>query len=212
MTTAVAIERCKTLADKWGSPSIEDDEWIGHLNMAQEEVLNKLIPDSLGGVVNVEMDSNTIENIKPLIYTLTIAPSASILTNSALTTALITASGDSGCSVFRILALAQGDILIKFVKHNNLFAYKNNVFKAPETDYPLFTITAGGYRLYPTVTLPVSVTVIKTPKVMTDGNSPDWDDYVMNQVIFGAVKLAGVGIRDEELIVNLRNTGVQSAQ
>lgn len=212
MTTAVAIDRCKVLADKYGSPSIDDDEWLGHLNMAQEEVLNKLIPDSLGGVVNVEMDSNTIELVKPLIYLLTITPSSSVLTNSTLTTALVTASGDSGCSVFRILNVAQGDVMIKFVKHNNLFAYKNNVFKAPEADYPVFTITAGGYKLYPTVTLSVSVTVMKTPKVMTDVNSPDWDDYVMNQVIFGAVKLAGVGIRDEELIVNLRNTGAQAAQ
>lgn len=214
MTTAEAILRCKIIIDKYGSPTILDSEWMGHLNAAQYEVLNRMIPDTVGGVVNYELNVDTITNVSPLIYTVNANPSSGLISFSNLTTSLRTASSDNSCTVFRVLNMATtDDTMIKFVKHNNLYSYKANVFKAPTNSNPLFTIIAQGYQVYPSTGVTVKLTLMKTPKTLTNtGESLEFSDYVAQQVILQAVKLAGVGIRDQEVIMDVRNTGFQSAQ
>lgn len=214
MTTAEAILRCKVIIDKYGSPTILDTEWVGHLNQAQYEVLNRLIPDDLGGVMNFEVNSDTLVNVSPLIYPITATPSSGLVLNSALTTALRTVSGDTGCSLFRVLNMCLPDESpVRFVKHNNLYSYKANAFKRPSATNTFYTITAQGYQLYPSTGVTVKITAMKTPKTLTNtGESLEFSDYVAQQVIFQAVKLAGVGIRDQEVIMDVRNTGIQSAQ
>lgn len=212
MTTIYAIDRCKVLSDKYGSPSIEDDEWLGHLNMASYEALNRLVPDSVGNVVNFELDQNVVENIRQLIYLVQVTPVLNVATIDSLNTAIRSGSGDNNATVFRLLNMAVDGYMARFVKHNDILKLARNVFKESTNQFPIYTITANGYRLYPVNRTQVIATVIKTPKQMDIGNSPDWSDYMMNQIILLAAKMAGVGIRDEELIVNLRNTGIQAAQ
>lgn len=215
MTTALIIEKCKTIIDKYGSPALDNTDWVYFINMAQQEVLNRLVPDELGGQFNFEVDSNTLENIKPLVFTLTLTPSAGLISSTSADTALQSASGDGGCSIFRVLNMgfSSSDAPIKFVKHNNLYAYKQNFFKAPSAEDSRYTIIAGGFQIYPSTGLSVKMTVVKTPKVATNtGESLDWDDYVTNQLIFETVKLAGVPIHDDEVIGNLVNSGIQAAR
>jgi hypothetical protein len=215
MTSAQAIERVRLLIDSIGSPYFEDSEILDFLNIAQLEVLNRMVPDSLGGVVTLELDQNTLENIRPIIYTITTGPTAGLLLTGNIVNNLRSDSGDSTCSLFRVLNIAvnSSNQLVRFVKHNSLYAHMTNVFKAPATTDLAYTSIAGGFQLYPiTTNVVMKMTVIKTPKIMTDSNTPDWDDYVMNQVILQAVKLIGVPTRDEELIADARNTGIQSAQ
>src|ERR1700704_749208 len=103
MTTAQVIVRCKTIIDKYGSPTIQDSEWVGHLNNAQYEVLNRVVPDNEGGNINFEMDSNVLENFKPLIYPVSTVPVSGMITVITLDTLIQTASSDPTCEVFRIL-------------------------------------------------------------------------------------------------------------
>ncbi len=214
MTTAAVITRCKTIIDKYGSPSIQDSEWVGHLNAAQYEALNRVIPDNEGGTINIEADSNVLENFKVLIYPVTTTPVSGLISLTTLQTLLQTVSGDPTCDVFRVLNIAQqDDTLIKFVKHNNLYSYKANAFKRPETGFPSFTIIATGYQIYPSIGTTVKMTLMKTPKILTNtGESLEFTDYMVDQVILFAVKLAAPGIRDEEVLQDIRLTGFQSGQ
>src|SRR5580765_620990 len=117
MTIATAITKCKVLLDKYGSPTVLDSEWVGHLNSAQWEALNRVIPDEIGGKDNIELDENVLENFKALVYPLTMTPSSGLLTTSAIQTSLRTASSDSTCSLFRVLNMAKSDsTMIKFVR------------------------------------------------------------------------------------------------
>jgi hypothetical protein len=216
MTTANAILICKSLADKYGSPIVSDSDWVNYLNMAQLETLSKLTPDSLGGDnLNVETDYNTLEEVRPLIYSVNVLPSNGLITNASLAAALQSASGDSSCSIFRLLNINTTGALgiVRFIKHNQYSAYTSNVFKNFTTLYPGFTLVSQGYQLYPPTGLTATVTCIKTPKVLTNtGESPDFADYVMNQVLFTTLKLSGVQIRDEEIAFDIRNTGITSTQ
>lgn len=211
MTTANAILICKSLADKYGSAIVSDTDWTNYLDIAQFEVLNRLFPDSLGGVVDVETNSNTIEELRQLIYIVTITPSSGLITNTQLNNALQSASGDTNCEIFRLLnlSLASNSQIIRYIKHNNINAYKANVFKSPSDTNPGYVAVAQGYQIYPGIALSVNATCVKTPRNLTNtGESLDYSDYVVNQIIFTAVKLAGVQIRDEEIAFDMRNTNI----
>jgi hypothetical protein len=223
MTSAQAIAKIRLLIDRIGSPYFEDSEILDFLNLAQLEVLNRMVPDSLGGVVNFELDSNTAQNVARLTYTFNSTPPN--VTYSSINTQLQSQSGDSSAQLFRILALYYTingtSVPVRYVRHNDYIAITRNVFKTPDASNPIYTISTstgspGSLRVTVAPTLnttnSLTFTVLKTPKIMESGNSPDWDDYVMNQVILQAVKLIGVPTRDEELIVDARNTGIQSAQ
>lgn len=222
MTTAEAIDICNIIQDKFGSPNVITSEWLKLLNMGQLEVLNRMFPDTVGGVANFETDENTSMNVRQLVFTVLTTTATMPITFSSLTILLQAASGDATCSIFRISSvgmLFEGNIFpVKFVKRNNNNVYENNVFKKSSDTNPYYTIHSNNGSL-PGIFLrnvspanQLSITCIKTPKILDIANSPDWDDYMMNQVILQAVKLAGIGTRDEELIMDIRNSGVQSGQ
>lgn len=214
MTTNYALQVFDVIQDKYGAPYFPDDWKLKLLNMAQYEVLNRMIPDTLGGEVNVEFDENVFQNIKSLVYEITGTPDGSgTITNGILTSAVRTASGDTDATVFRILNVTYpGGLPTKYVRFNNYLQYQNNFFKKSSDSNPLYTLTAAGIKIFPITTSLATLTVIKTPKILIAGNTPDFDDYVMNQVILQALKLAGVAVRDEELIQDIRISGIQSGQ
>jgi hypothetical protein len=215
MTTAQAIFICKSIADKYGSAIVSDPDWVNYLNIAQYEVLNKISDDQQWGTINVDADSNTLDTVRELVYTLTLTPVSGLLSNAALTTAIRTASGDTTCSVLRLLnmSLATNAQPIRFIKYNNINAYIQNVFKAPTTAYPGYAPTGAGYQIYPQIGFPINLTALKTPKFLTNtGESLEFDDYTNNLVLIMTVKLAGVQIRDEEIAFDIRNTGIESTR
>lgn len=223
MTSAAFINHIKILIDKYGSPYFEDNEILGFGNIASLEVLNRMIPDSLGGVVNYELDAHTLENVAPLLTTVAVptsyeADNSATLDRASINAALSAVFGQTS-TLFRILNMGVKTSTtsyeyqpIKFVKTNNIHTYSQNTFKKPSvTNYIYSYQHTTQFRVAPFVAT-IYVTALKYPKVMEVGNSPDWGDYVMNQVIFQTLKLAGVPLRDEELIADVRNTGIQSAQ
>lgn len=226
MTTAQALVKFDILLDKYGSPYFEESEKLEFLNMSQLEILNRMIPDSLGGVVNFESDYNVYQSIVPLIWDIdvpfasqTSSGDSSLVLRDTIRTSLRTVTGDTTCQVFRILSIGvlQSSsplvfLPIKYVKRNNINSYTANVFKKPTSANYSYTDGAGVFRIYPNPNALVRFAVMKTPRIMAADNSPDWDDYVMNQVILQAVKLAGVPLRDEEIIQDTRLSGFQSAQ
>src|SRR5687767_5093393 len=112
MTSAQAIAICRRIVNKYDDTSVfTDDDLLTFLNMGQLEAINKMIPDSLGGVVNYEFDQNTYENIRPLISQFTTsAPTSTTTTRSTVTAALVTALAgagqpDASAQILRVLSL-----------------------------------------------------------------------------------------------------------
>jgi len=218
MTSSEARDKFKLLLDRAGSAYFSDDEIYSFLNLAQLEVLNRMIPDSLGGVINYEFDQNTYENISSLVNYMSMSPQLSgsngFIAYSNLRTQLITNSGDTSCDVFRIYAINYGNtnLPIKYLSPSRVGTYLNNTFKS---DTPYFTMHHRSFgQIISIYNCPVSVnlTIIKTPKILTASNTPDFGDYVMNQVILKALELAGVSTHDPEYVGTLRNSGIQSAE
>lgn len=227
MTTAQAITRFKTLYDQYGSPYIPDSKILELLNIGQLEVLNRLLPDSLGGSVNFELDYNIYQVVVPLIYDIDVAQGAgqtisgdsALILRDTIRTSLRTASADTTCQVFRILSVgvleSSAPLIfkkVKYIKRNQVNAHTANTFKKFTTSNYGYTDGSGVFRIYPNPNALVRFAVMKTPRILLADNTPDWDDYTMNQVIFQGLKLAGVSVSDEKIISDLRSTGIQSAQ
>lgn len=218
MTTAQALLIFDVLQDQYGAPYFPEDWKLKLLNMAQLEVLNRMVPDSAGGVINFEFDQNVIENISKLIINVNLPTDGSgNILYADIQTAVRTNSSDPDCTVFRFMSLADSASKpIKFVKENSWYPYINNVFKTGDIGHRIYRIiNQGGGRsiqVSPIDTVNIALTVMKSPKIMTSGNTPDWDDYMMNQVILQALKLAGIAVSGTEEIQNILQSGIQSGQ
>ena len=217
MTTQGAVNLFRLLIDKYGSPYFTDSEVIDLLMMAHYEYINRLIPDNQGGVVNMEFDSNVLQNLKPLIWQVAVnSTSGGLVATATLDTALRTASGDSTTEVLRILGIGYNDTEVRYLKHNNLWSFVNNVYKAPSTSKVRFTVRGDGYQFYPQTTLNnLTFSLLKKPKTLAltpTPVNPELGDYQMMSVVALAVKLAGVSVRDEELLQDARLSGLQLTQ
>lgn len=213
MTTAEAIAKFSYLQDERGSPNFEDDEVLILLNMASLERLKRLVPDDQGGAVNLEMDANTLMNVRPLIYNVSTSMNSSgVITFAAINAALQTASGDAACTAHRLLGVtftaSSVDYPAKYTAHNRWATYKRNVFKTSDTNVR-YKVDATNLTFYPiSTTATIGITCLKTPKVMAADNSPDWDDSNMNTVIEIALQLAGQASRDHELLATIQQSNI----
>jgi hypothetical protein len=228
MTTAQALLIFDVLQDQYGAPYFPEDWKLKLLNMAQLEVLNRMVPDTLGGSANFELDQNTYENIVQLIWDVSISvsdfivvgDSASIERSLVVTTLRNTVGvDDASAEIFRILNVGILDSTIpfkltpiKYTKQNNILTYMNNVFKVPSTSDYRYTYSATHFHIIPLPGDLIRFQLIKTPRIMTALNSPNWNDYMMNQVILQALKLAGIAVSDTAEIQNVINSGIQSGQ
>lgn len=216
MTTQQLVDYFGVLQDKYGSPNFLSSEVVSFLNNATNEWLNRLVPDSVGGVVNFEADSNVTSQLRPLIYTFSVnSDSNGLVTDSAINTALSTAVGSGSPTFFRAMNVIYNNTPVKYVKHNNISAYLKNSYKTASTSYHLFTEVAKGFQLYPQSTTTVSMTVIKTPNVLSLTPSvinPELDDYCLYNVLSIALGYAGISTRDDELINDIRSVTSQSAK
>jgi hypothetical protein len=219
MLVSKAVTIFDVLSDKYGSPNVIPSETIDHLNMATAEYLNRVFPDTQGGVANFEADQLVTANLQPLIYPLGVL---NMDANGRISTAAINSALEAvtaaGTTYFRIGNVGTGSIPIRYVKHNNIWAYKKNTYKAPSTTNPFFTIVGAGLQFYPTSTvLPISITVIRNPAVLgthdiDEGTEMEFGDYVTYNIISIALKLAGIATRDTELIEDARLAGLQINQ
>jgi hypothetical protein len=104
---------------------------------------------------------------------------------------------------------------VQYIKQNNLGAFRKNAFKKPTTTKYYYTLTAGGLQFYPTdQTSELQIVVIKTPRVLSLSPvvNPELDDNALYNILLIALKIGGIAIRDEELQMDIRNTGLANAQ
>lgn len=211
MTTNEAILKLQLLLDKTGSPYFTTDEYLMFLNLAQLETLNRLVPDTLGGVANFELDENTYTSLQPITSRVAVTPvvgdtTSSVITVGGINSAITTSIGESA-TLFKLMSVSIGTTPVKYSRINDLSAKRSNSFK--NAGY-LYTAVGSAFRIYPPYTSEVIVHCLKNPRIMTAVNSPDWSDYVMNQVIQVAYQMATVATRDEAGLQLGTNTTIQS--
>jgi hypothetical protein len=213
MSSAELETYFQVLLDKYGSPEVVTSELYGFVNQAMNEYLNRLFPDNQGAVVNFEQDQNVTTNLAPLIYDISVTPASGLVTNAAITAALVAAGAPASSQWFRISSVGTGEIPVRYLKQNNRWAFAKNYFKRPSATSPRFIITNTGIQILPTtVTGSYTFNVVKLPKVLSSSVAPELGDYAMWNVLAIALQLAGVSLRDGEIIEDIKNISVQATK
>lgn len=209
-----AFETFDILQDKFGAPYFPDDWKVRLFNRAQYTYINKLVPDNQGGRVNVELDSNTASNVKPLIFNLQLNTTSGLLSNSDILSALVSES-HAGATILRLLSIRSTDgtkyFPVRYAKYNNIWTYFDNSFKKPLAPHKMrWTFQADGYQFYPTSdTTDLLLTVLKAPREVALTPSqvdPEFSDYAVQDIITYMLDEAGVATRDAQLIETVRAT------
>lgn len=202
------------IQDKFNSAYFVDTEIDIFLNRAQEEFVNRIIFRDILGGVTVPKGPQAVFGIED-----------SILSNEILNT-IMEADGsvdtDAGgikatyanisATLMHILSVIAanpnaGDITngkhLKFIRHNDVGRFDDNVFKKGSTSKPYYKIGSDGIYLYP-VTGAVEnllVSYIRKPiDVDIAGTSCELPDYTHKQIVVLALVDAGVATESEVLV------------
>jgi hypothetical protein len=216
MLVSKSVDIINILTDKYGSPNVITSEVVDALNFGVNEWLNRLLPDSQGGVVNFDMDALTGASLQPLIYKVSgLTTTSGVLTSASINSALTTVVGSSA-AFLRVIGGTVDGVMVKYARHNDIYAYQANSFKAPSAAVPYYNWVGSGVQFYPTNdSASVGLTIIKNPKVITTSDlATSWEfpDYTMYSIISFALKVIGISTRDDEVLEDVRLAGLQINQ
>lgn len=195
------------LQDKFGSPYFTNPEKSLLLNRAQVIFVKEMLPTDADSDLSLETNADTVAVVSPLIVALTPIqnPSNGSVTKTNMQsnlTALI-----AGALYWRVLNIGYSIdgtsfVPVKYVRHNDWYAFMDNYFKNPDDSNPKYKETYIDFQFLPNnISANLYFTVLKYPALVDiDTNiSSDLPDSVHDKVVSIALELAGIGTRDEML-------------
>lgn len=204
MTAAQMLAYFDLLTDKVGTAYFLDAEKYSFLNNASIEYVKRTLPSSEGGVVNIEQDHPTFNNLHTLVYeTAGLTPSAGVITKSAVQTALNTASSGTDPLMYIMnvsWTVAGSTYPVRYTRHNDWYEFLQNSFKRGTTSSPRYKQEAARFVFYPVDnTAIVKFTLLKTPRTISSGTDSDLPEHTHKAIVELAVELAAIAIREEAL-------------
>jgi hypothetical protein len=200
------------LVDKYQGTYIAPDDFNMTINMAQNQYLDSLI-DKTGNI-----NSNNRVSPPGLIVNAAISDKLSkFYSETALTVSttvgdtLGTATEPTGMWTATSLRTS-ANRPIKKVFDDSLANHLVNPIDAPTVTDPIYMEMGGKFKFYPTNVVSPILGYIRTPNKMvwaytgdlvySSGSSvqPEWGDADMNEIIYIAVGLIGINLKDADLI------------
>jgi hypothetical protein len=191
------------LQDKFNSPYFTEDEIDLFINRAQIEYVNSFLPEISDTGNNVEFNQRAVEQLEPLIYQL--APltmnGSGLIGKTTIQGALNTASSKTE-PYMAFLAIAKGELPVKFTRHNDWYQFLGNTFKRPSPRNPRYKMNNNSIQFAPIdVTEGIVFTVLKQPQEVNLQASIDCElpERTHNKIIAIGIELASIASRDEAL-------------
>ncbi len=213
MTIIELHDRFALILDKEGSPDLIDSEFTTLINTAQLAVVKDIVEGEIKNKKEEEMPPHAFENVSHLSER--IAPLiSSITTLSTDADGRIQYSSINGLlsTVFyhiaNIARVESGTYYpCRFVRHNDVYKHELNNFKKSTVTSPIVSKFADYLQVLPdTASVSVKLTVVRFPKNVnfdedTPANNidPELPDNTMQEVLFRALALAAIGIREPQL-------------
>lgn len=208
MTVTEQLQWFDILQDQFGTPYFTDTEKLFFLNRGQYEYVKNLFPGNEGGIMNIEIDWNVIQNVSPLIWEVSemAMNSSGVISDADVVTNLRSISGDATADIFYILGVeirkGTSKQPAKILRHNDRSAFEGNYFKKPSNTNYRYLIQNNGYKFKPIdTTSRVAFTVIKTPVEMAISPAVECELPVSthNEIVAYGLQFAGIASRDEVL-------------
>lgn len=222
MTAAEINIRFNIILDKVGQPAFKDTERTRFFNIAQLSMLdeyskNHMAKQTIDSLPNYGTEDDTFmsEALQPFVPELTETSSGITIKTDAdgrvtyadINTSVAFHTGQA-VNFYHIDTVHRKDTTFEecdYVRRNDLQERKDNEFKEPTAAFPIYTYYDTYLLVHPIGVEDVKLSVIRYPVEIliddaTPGNNvdPEWPDKVTNELIFRALNLAGVSIREGE--------------
>jgi len=212
------------IQDKSNSPYFTDLEKVEFINRAQTKFINEIVfGQFIPSMSKGERQANAInsfesvvqgsEALEPLFLSdLAITSSAGgEITRTQINSAINSeTSGGEGYLYLLNIARDFGAGVVRnvrFVRHNDYFRFKENDFKKPTTNSPVYRIERQTIKIDPAGAFNYLISVIKEPldcvyDSVTPANNIDCElpEFTHDEILSIALSDAGVASRDEALI------------
>ncbi len=211
------------ILDKVGSPYFSSPEKDSFLQRAEVHYVNSFFKNP-STVHLMEDTSIDVDYVKSLITEVKLdTDDEGRLYYSNIDSVLQSETSISGAKMMYILNASKSItssselcapsyqyIKSRFIRHNDFFAHQANAFKKATTEYPTHRCFDNYLRFNPDNKSNVYLTVIRYPKLVTldDPNSTgargvnavdsELPDKSQNEIVFMALKFAGVAIREAD--------------
>ncbi len=213
MTIIELHNRFSIILDKEGSPDVIDTEFTSLINTAQLAVVKGIVEGELKNKKAEEMPPHAFENVShlseriaPLIYpisTATVGNTGHVLYSTI--NAFLPTTFYHIASVARLEAGTY--YFCRFLRLNDRYKHELNSFKKPDVTHPVYMLERNQIQTLPiTASVAMKLVVIRNPKDInfdedTPGNNidPELPDNTMQEVLFRALILAAVSIREPSL-------------
>lgn len=206
------------LTDKFNSPYFTDGEVERFLNSAQIEFANKIVFEQLfpsmrqgergaqplGSAESTMEGSEALDTIIEIDQAVTTS-AAGAITRSDIETAL---SNRKYMHILSVYTPSSGttnlgaDRIVRYVKHNDYIRSKQNDYKRPTPNDPVYRVHSGGIKIDPvTAAEPILLTLIRKPIEVSISGGIDCElpEFTHEMIVAIAVELAGIASRDEAL-------------
>jgi hypothetical protein len=230
MTTVEWNTLFDLIADKAASAYFTVAEKEMFFNRAQVIFVNSFFKPKSDSVFEAEATSVDLEAIRPLIFEL--GKSTKIPTDvngKILFTTLNTALG-SNKEVMYVLNASRSNEAITtdacgtqtstdnfkrshFVRHNDILIFEENSFKKSEEDKPNHRYFSTYIKFDPEGIRNIAFTVVRYPTAVgiTVPANSELPDKTHNEIILIALKLAGIAIREQELVAYIDKARSEAA-
>jgi hypothetical protein len=220
MTIIEMLSWFDIISDKESSPYFSDAEKLQFLNVAQDDYVNELVfsvylptLSNREGPARVysaaESSSSGLEILEPLLVPELTLPSSEggEITRTQINAAINTAVGHPSTyvaidSVSKIVGSAS--IPVRFVRHNDFYAFQSNVFKAASANQPQYRLFKDKLQILPIGVANYKLSVVKRPRRMvfdlvTPGNnvSCELPEVAHNKIVSIALEHAFKATRDQ---------------
>lgn len=198
------------ISDKVGSPYFNDTEKEAFFNRAITQYINDFFKPYKQDV-NAEKSSIDQNKLRTIIESVNVTSDANgLITYDNINTLLSTElsyvlnieHGKKDCN---------GNYSYKrsrFVRHNDILKWEENEFLEPTDSKPKHNYFSGGVQLYPETPRRANITLVRKPLEVSIGGGIDCElpDITHVDILYKALSLAGISIREDELYAEINNS------
>lgn len=206
------------LLDQYNEPYFEDDEIDQLINSASIDFVNDIVFNNISpsfvsidrGISSLSSVESTIQSsevLSSLIFRdLELSSSDGAISFDDINTELLSESSDTEAEMLHIINVVklidEEEHLVRFVRNNDRQRFKQNVFKSPKVESPIFTISNSGILIEPKDDEDYLLTVIKKPRKVSLGDEIDSDlpENTHQRIVAYALALSGLASRDEVML------------
>ena len=214
MTVQTLIDNFRLISDQKNAPYFTDENIVEFLNLAQERVFSRYFENRSNvsyqyqkPLMAFQLTDANMTVFAKLIYDKAAVNSnaSGVVTYTQINGASPSTSADGIYQILNVRTVVSNvEYEAQFKNWREVQSILRNVILAPTNLRPIWTYeqssNGGAIQLFPKQVLSTKVRILKNPAVLdvnTPNQVPELADFTHEEILYTALELAGIAMRDE---------------